>query len=197
MKQADDLDAGTRPGVSSDDRRRLVELERENRELRRANAILKTASAFFRGGARRPIATLVRFIDEHRHDMIDSRQFRGSSRSAGCCLRAAARSPRAPTMRPRAAQPVTGWSAMRSWWPRFGGCMQTITGCMGPQGVASAAPGGHPGSPLHRGTADDGRRAAPGDPGRQDQNHEAGCCGASPRGFGGAAVQRAAACSPG
>jgi transposase len=42
------IDAGTRPGVSSDDRRRLVELERENRELRRANAILKTASAFSR-----------------------------------------------------------------------------------------------------------------------------------------------------
>jgi transposase len=46
VKQAQ-IDAGARPGVSSDDRRRLVELERENRELRRANAILKTASAFF------------------------------------------------------------------------------------------------------------------------------------------------------
>jgi transposase len=46
VKQAQ-IDAGTRPGVSSDDRRRLVELERENRELWRANAILKTASAFF------------------------------------------------------------------------------------------------------------------------------------------------------
>jgi transposase len=36
-----------RPGLTSDERRRLVELERENRELRRANEILKTASAFF------------------------------------------------------------------------------------------------------------------------------------------------------
>ena len=35
------------PGrLAPDDRRRLVQLERENRELRRANAILKTASAF-------------------------------------------------------------------------------------------------------------------------------------------------------
>jgi transposase len=41
-------------GVSSDDRRRLVELERENRELRRANAILKTASAFFAAELDRP-----------------------------------------------------------------------------------------------------------------------------------------------
>ena len=42
------------PGVSSDDRRRLEELERENRELRRANAILKTASAFFAAELDRP-----------------------------------------------------------------------------------------------------------------------------------------------
>ena len=40
VKQAQ-IDAGNRPGVSSDDRRRLVDLERANRELRRANAILK------------------------------------------------------------------------------------------------------------------------------------------------------------
>jgi transposase len=33
--------------VRSEDKRRIVELERENRELRRANEILKTASAFF------------------------------------------------------------------------------------------------------------------------------------------------------
>jgi transposase len=48
------IDAGATPGVSSDDRCRLVELERENRELRRANAILKTASAFFAAELDRP-----------------------------------------------------------------------------------------------------------------------------------------------
>jgi transposase len=53
VKQAQ-IDAGSRPGVSSDDRRRLVELERENRELRRANAILKTASALFAAELDRP-----------------------------------------------------------------------------------------------------------------------------------------------
>jgi transposase len=53
VKQAQ-IDAGTKPGLSSDDRRRLVELERENRELRRANAILKTASAFFAAELDRP-----------------------------------------------------------------------------------------------------------------------------------------------
>lgn len=35
------------PGVSTDEARRLLELEQENRELRRANEILKRAASFF------------------------------------------------------------------------------------------------------------------------------------------------------
>ena len=46
VKQAE-IDKGQRPGLTTEERRRLVELERENRELRRANEILKSASAFF------------------------------------------------------------------------------------------------------------------------------------------------------
>lgn len=42
-----EVDGGARSGLTSDERRRLGELERENRELRRANEILKAASAFF------------------------------------------------------------------------------------------------------------------------------------------------------
>ena len=42
-----EVDGSARPGLTSDERRRLGELERENRELRRANEILKAASAFF------------------------------------------------------------------------------------------------------------------------------------------------------
>ncbi len=42
-----DVDDGQRPGVPSAERLRIAELERENRELRRANDILKAASAFF------------------------------------------------------------------------------------------------------------------------------------------------------
>ena len=41
------VDSGVRQGVTSDERERLRELERENKELRRANEILKAASAFF------------------------------------------------------------------------------------------------------------------------------------------------------
>ncbi len=42
-----EVDGGLRPGLASDERERLQALERENRELRRANEILKSASAFF------------------------------------------------------------------------------------------------------------------------------------------------------
>ena len=42
-----EVDGGRRPGLTSDERARLKELERENRELRRANEILKSASALF------------------------------------------------------------------------------------------------------------------------------------------------------
>ena len=42
-----EVDTGRRPGLTSDERGRLKRLERENRELRRANEILKSASAFF------------------------------------------------------------------------------------------------------------------------------------------------------
>jgi transposase len=42
-----ETDAGQRPGLTTDERSRLKELEKENAELRRANEILKAASAFF------------------------------------------------------------------------------------------------------------------------------------------------------
>ena len=46
IRQAE-RDAGHRPGLTTDERARLTTLERENRELRRANEILKAASAYF------------------------------------------------------------------------------------------------------------------------------------------------------
>ncbi len=42
-----ETDQGQRSGTTTDDRERLKNLERENKELRRANDILRTASAFF------------------------------------------------------------------------------------------------------------------------------------------------------
>ena len=46
VRQAE-RDAGRRPGLTTEERQRLKDLERENRELRRANEILRKASAFF------------------------------------------------------------------------------------------------------------------------------------------------------
>jgi transposase len=46
VRQAE-VDGGHRPGVTSEERRRIAELERDNRELRRANEILKAAASFF------------------------------------------------------------------------------------------------------------------------------------------------------
>ena len=43
----EEIDNGRRDGLTTSDRDRLKALEKENKELRRANEILKTASAFF------------------------------------------------------------------------------------------------------------------------------------------------------
>lgn len=45
--QQAERDAGSRAGITTDERERLKALERENRELKRANEILRKASAFF------------------------------------------------------------------------------------------------------------------------------------------------------
>ena len=42
-----EVNGGKRPGITSDQHDRILELERENKELRRANELLKAASAFF------------------------------------------------------------------------------------------------------------------------------------------------------
>ena len=55
-----------RPRVTTDVSSRMAELERENRELKRAKAILRSASAFFASGARPPVEQMIAFIDEKR-----------------------------------------------------------------------------------------------------------------------------------
>lgn len=42
-----EVDSGERSGLSTEDKARIKELERENAELRRSNEILKSAAAFF------------------------------------------------------------------------------------------------------------------------------------------------------
>ena len=49
-----DIDTGERPGTSTEDNAKIRRLEQENRELRRANEILRSASAFFAAELDRP-----------------------------------------------------------------------------------------------------------------------------------------------
>ncbi|MDP4332129.1 hypothetical protein Q7F20_01995 [Curtobacterium sp. A7_M15] len=49
-----EIDAGDRPGATTDDAARIAELEREVRQLRRGNQILKSALAFFAAEPDRP-----------------------------------------------------------------------------------------------------------------------------------------------
>jgi transposase len=49
-----EIDAGARPGTTSEESAELKRLKRENAELRRANAILKAASSFFAAELDRP-----------------------------------------------------------------------------------------------------------------------------------------------
>ena len=49
-----EIDAGARSGTTSSEAEKIAQLERDNRELRRANAILRSASAFFAAELDRP-----------------------------------------------------------------------------------------------------------------------------------------------
>ncbi|MCZ8323115.1 MAG: IS3 family transposase [Novosphingobium sp.] len=62
-----EVDSGKRAGISTDVAEKMKALERENRELRQANEILRKASAYFcPGGARPPVKAMIAFIDDHR-----------------------------------------------------------------------------------------------------------------------------------
>ncbi|MFE9613494.1 IS3 family transposase [Streptomyces sp. NPDC006012] len=61
-----EIDAGQRPGTTTEESAQLKALKKENAELKRANEILKAAAKFLRGRARPATHALVTFIDEHR-----------------------------------------------------------------------------------------------------------------------------------
>ncbi|WP_343839197.1 IS3 family transposase [Castellaniella ginsengisoli] len=65
--QIQEVEAGTRAGVPQAEQERIKALEREVKELRRANEILKSASGFFRSGGARPRTEEINaYIDQHR-----------------------------------------------------------------------------------------------------------------------------------
>src|ERR1039458_7389606 len=127
------IDKGERPGLTTEERERLMQLERENRELRRANEILKSAAAFF--GAE-----------------LDGRHPRGpstpgppvgageSSRSAACCSSPPRRITRRPRGHRRRVSCETSSSSPRSpgSGPTTDACTE-LTRC-GPSSAGKATP---------------------------------------------------------
>ncbi|MEV7767601.1 IS3 family transposase [Microbacterium sp. NPDC086615] len=65
QRQAE-VDAGAKPGLTTEAAAEIKRLQKENAELRKANEILKAASVFFAKGARPPLTEMIRFINEHR-----------------------------------------------------------------------------------------------------------------------------------
>ena len=117
--------AGLRAGLTTDERERLKDLERENRELRRANGILRKASAYFAQAEpdRRP--------KRWRRLSTTTGINTGSSRSVRCY-----RSPRLPITRGNASNenPTVARFVLdvtRSSVSRFSGFMTLTIGCMG------------------------------------------------------------------
>ena len=111
-----EVDDGRWAGVSTDERQWLRVLELENRELRRANEILKTASAFFAAELDDPR----RWSRSSTHTGTGS----GSSRSVRHCS-----SPLPPTGRPGAGRRRHGQFAMRISRLRLPGCMLATLVC--------------------------------------------------------------------
>ncbi|MEE8375214.1 MAG: IS3 family transposase [Acidimicrobiia bacterium] len=67
VKQAD-IDSGEAAGVTSEDQALIKTLKQENKELARANEILRRASGFLRGVARPPTEMTVKFVDTNKEE---------------------------------------------------------------------------------------------------------------------------------
>ena len=69
VRQAE-VDAGARPGTSSEESAEVRRLKREVAELKRANAILEVRLGFLRGRTRPATAVIVRFINENKDSRV-------------------------------------------------------------------------------------------------------------------------------
>ena len=109
VRQAE-RDTGRRPGLTTDERQRLKQLERENLELRRANEILRQGVGVFRaGGARPPSEVMVAFIDAHRDDVRGRADLRGPADRPVGVLRAQGADAAIPSASRREPGGTRGW----------------------------------------------------------------------------------------
>ena len=128
------IDQGTRPGTTTDEAQRIKELEKEIRELRRANAILKSASACLsrRSVSARPVDLPVhrdqegvRGLDGPRH----AQRGRSQDRPEHVTHAARTRSPSARSLRDKT--PKTGIRRVHE---------NQLLGAGGPQDARGAGP---------------------------------------------------------
>ena len=129
------VDGGLRPGTTTDEAQRIKELEKEVRELRRANAILNSAPACL---SRRSVSARPVDLPVHR---LPQEGVLGPGRSARCSLAPESRSPRARDSRSQDPPPISQVVARRD--PQGGdiqGPQEPATRCWGPQDARDTQP---------------------------------------------------------
>lgn len=182
-----EVDSGKRAGVPPDLADRLKALERENRELRQANEILRKASAYF------AMAELDRRSKRWCRSSMPIGVSTGSSRSASCCrspLPATTPTGRSGPIRP-GCRIVPGGT--RRLAPKFGGFRGELAGPWRAQGLAAIAAGRLRYCPLHGRAADEDDGHSRRHPGQTAQNDDRRQEGAMPAGQGEPPVPRACA----
>ena len=146
--------------------RQLKTLERENRELRQANEILRKARLFCPGGARPPVQAMIAFIDDHRQaygvePICKVMPIAPSDLSCPC--RKAGRS----------RQAIGAGAAGRDPQGRDPACLRgELRRLWRAQGLAAIAPRGRGYRPMHRGATDAEHGPARRDPRQAGQNHD-------------------------
>ena len=129
------VDGGLRPGTTTDEAQRIKELEKEVRELRRANAILKSASACL---SRRSVSARPADLPVHRDQ---EGGVRGLADLQGAHWRRSQDRPEHLTHARRSRPPSAGACAMRSSRRRYPGSTRTsYPGAGGPQDARDAGP---------------------------------------------------------
>jgi transposase len=123
VRQAD-LDDGQAPGVSSVESQRVKELEQENRELKRANEILKPAAGFF--GAELNANTRSRGLHRHLPWRV-----RGRAHLHRSAISRRAGGPEHLLREQKPARPVHEPNATRRWVQSWWRCGRTTTGSTG------------------------------------------------------------------
>ena len=135
VRQADIDDGARARGDHGARRARIAELEQENRELRRANEILKRAAAFFAAELDR------RTRGSRVHRRQPRRRRRGRARGRAH-LHACCRWPRAPTTPPRPGRRRRGRMRDAVLIPQLVGAVGgQLPGLRGPQAVEGRPPG--------------------------------------------------------